>query len=71
MEAAINSGQLPIPIGDKVAIVPFPMLEEDFNLLVETLKLWKKKLVKNQTPQEEMSESELDEIVLKNAPKLH
>lgn len=39
-------GELPIPLGNgHVARVPFPMTEEDFNLFVGTLNLWKKKLV--------------------------
>ena len=40
------TGQLPIPIGNSVAHVPFPMGEDDFELFIETLKLWKKKLVR-------------------------
>ncbi|MCI0549880.1 MAG: hypothetical protein L0287_02895 [Anaerolineae bacterium] len=44
--AAIQPGELPVPIGDGlVARVPFPMTEEDFDLLIGTLQLWKKKLV--------------------------
>ncbi|HEX3799192.1 MAG TPA: hypothetical protein VH413_10865 [Verrucomicrobiae bacterium] len=38
--------QLPIPLAEGLtAIVPYPMAEDDFNLLLETLKLWKKKLI--------------------------
>ena len=41
------TAELPIPIAEgRVARVPYPMAEEDFNLFLETLKLWKKKLVK-------------------------
>jgi hypothetical protein len=49
MDLVIKSGELPIPIGNRVALVPFPMGEDDFDLFVETLKLWKKKLVKKAT----------------------
>lgn len=44
---AMHPNELPVPIGDGlVARVPFPMTEEDFELLIGTLQLWKKKLVK-------------------------
>jgi hypothetical protein len=44
---AIQPGELPVPIGEgRIARVPFPISEEDFDLFVETLKLWKKKLVR-------------------------
>ncbi len=44
---AIQPGELPIPIGEgRIARVPFPISEEDFELFVETLKLWKRKLVR-------------------------
>jgi hypothetical protein len=46
MEMIVNPGELPIPIAGKVALVPFPMTEEDFDLFIGTLKLWKKKLVR-------------------------
>ena len=39
--------ELPIPLDDgRVARIPYPMSEDTFELLVETLKLWKKRLVK-------------------------
>jgi hypothetical protein len=50
VNATITSGQLPIPIGDKVALVPFPMNEDDFELFIGTLNLWKKKLVRKIGP---------------------
>jgi len=43
--------ELPILVGNgMVARIPFPMSEDDFQLLIETLNLWKKKLVKPQMP---------------------
>ena len=39
--------EMPILVGPgKVARVPFPMTEEDFDLFLGTLQLWKKKLIK-------------------------
>jgi hypothetical protein len=39
-------GELAVPIGNgKVARVPFPMSKEDFDLFINTLKLWERKLV--------------------------
>ena len=39
--------ELPVPLdGDRVALVPYPMTEEDFTLLIATLQLWKKRLVR-------------------------
>ena len=41
--------ELPVPLdGDRVALVPYPMTEEDFTLLIATLQLWKKRLVRGQ-----------------------
>ncbi len=38
--------ELPVPLdNDLVARVPYPMSEEDFELLIGTLQLWKKRLV--------------------------
>ena len=38
--------ELPVPLdNDLVARVPYPMTEEDFRLLIDTLQLWKKRLV--------------------------
>lgn len=49
--AAIQPGELPVPIADGlVARVPFPMSEDDFELLIGTLQLWKKKLIKKAFP---------------------
>jgi hypothetical protein len=42
----VSANSLPIPVGDNVALVPFPMSEEDFDLFIGTLQLWKKKLIK-------------------------
>jgi hypothetical protein len=43
--------EMPILVGpDMVAKIPFPMSEEDFDLFVGTLQLWKKKLVKRNPP---------------------
>ena len=39
--------ELPVPLdNDLVARVPYPMTEEDFMLLIDTLQLWKKRLVR-------------------------
>lgn len=46
----IQPGQLPIPVADGVALVPFPMTEDDFDLFIGTLQLWKKKLVRTLAP---------------------
>ncbi|MGA3164272.1 MAG: hypothetical protein ABSD77_08800 [Verrucomicrobiota bacterium] len=47
MVSPINANELAVPIADgMVARVPYPMAEEDFALLIETLELWKKKLIK-------------------------
>ena len=38
--------ELPVPLdNDLVARVPYPMSEDDFELLIGTLQLWKKRLV--------------------------
>lgn len=43
--------ELPILVGPgKIARIPFPMTEGDFELLLGTLRLWKKKLVPEPTP---------------------
>ena len=40
--------ELPVPLDhDLVARVPYPMSEEDFELLIGTLQLWKKRLVQS------------------------
>lgn len=50
-QTLIASNELPVPIGEgMVARVPFPMSEEDFELFIGTLNLWKKKLVKKPDP---------------------
>jgi hypothetical protein len=47
---AISANELPVPIGEgRVARVPFPMSEEDFDLFIGTLNLWKKKLTAKPT----------------------
>lgn len=47
----ISPGELPVPIAEGlVARVPFPMSEDDFELLISTLQLWKKKLIKKLAP---------------------
>lgn len=43
--------ELSVPIADGLtARVPFPMSDEDFELLIDTLQLWKKKLTKQADP---------------------
>ncbi len=47
LQALANISELTVPIGDnQAARVPFPMSAEDFDLFLDTLKLWKKKIVK-------------------------
>ena len=46
MTYTATSQELPILVGEgKIARIPFPMTEEDYNLFLETLKVWKKRLV--------------------------
>jgi hypothetical protein len=52
MQNVIQPGELAVPIAEGlIARVPYPMGEDDFQLLINTLNLWKKKLVKS-TPVE-------------------
>jgi hypothetical protein len=45
-QAAASAQELPILVGDnRIARIPFPMSEDDFDLLIGTLNLWKKKLL--------------------------
>jgi hypothetical protein len=46
-DAAIeaSSQELPILVGGRIAKIPFPMSEDDFELLIGTLNLWKKRLL--------------------------
>jgi hypothetical protein len=37
--------ELAVPIGDWIARVPYPVAKEDFDLFIDTLKLWERKLV--------------------------
>lgn len=46
VDNTINTGELPIPIAGKLARIPFPMSEDDFDLFIGTLQLWKKKIVR-------------------------
>lgn len=48
--ATIQPGEASIPVAGNFARVPFPMTEEDFEMFIGTLQLWKKKLVKAVTP---------------------
>ena len=44
-------GELPIPIeSGHVVRVPFPMSQEDYDLVLETLKLWKNRIVMAKKP---------------------
>ena len=39
--------QLPVPLGDSYcAVIPFPMEPQDYTLLLETLTLWQRRLVR-------------------------
>lgn len=43
--------ELPVLVGDnRIARIPFPMTEDDFDLLIGTLNLWRKKLIKPPQP---------------------
>lgn len=54
--------ELAIPLDDgRAAVVPVGMTEETFDLLIGTLQLWKKKLVKVTNPKE-TSLSEADPL---------
>lgn len=47
----VAANELPVPIGDNlIARIPFPMSEEDFELFIGTLNLWRKKLVRKSEP---------------------
>ena len=50
--AAMNAAELkelPILVGDgRIAKIPFPMSNDDFDLLLGTLNLWKKKLIRKE-----------------------
>lgn len=47
----VTLNELPIPLdGGLVARVPFPMTEDTFDLLLGTLQLWKKKLIRTDYP---------------------
>jgi hypothetical protein len=48
---SVQPGELPVPIGGGlIARVPFPMTQQAYNILLETLKLWEKILVKTSSP---------------------
>lgn len=50
----ISQNELPILIGDnRQARIPFPMTEEDYDLLLETLAVWKKRLVRKAAPEQQ------------------
>ncbi len=44
--AAPSDTELPVPLDDgRIAHIPFPMSDDTFQLLIETLQLWKRRLV--------------------------
>jgi hypothetical protein len=46
LQALSNLNELSVPVGDnRMAKIPFPISEEDFELFINTLTLWKKKLI--------------------------
>ncbi len=48
-QVAFKPEELPILVGGgKIARIPFPMSEDDFDLLIGTLNLWKKRIVKSE-----------------------
>ena len=50
--------ELPILVGaNRVARIPFPMTEDDFDLLIGTLNLWKKKLLAPESKPDAKSEA--------------
>jgi hypothetical protein len=50
--------ELPILVGvDRIARIPFPMAEDDFDMLIKTLNLWKEKLVATKDKQDAKSEA--------------
>jgi hypothetical protein len=56
-----NVSELPILVGNnQVARIPFPMSEEDFDLLIGTLQLWKKRIVKSSRATDESSSTTPD-----------
>lgn len=49
MSEPIETKVLQIPVGDSVTLIPFPMSEEDFDMMLATLDLWKKRIVHNKS----------------------
>jgi hypothetical protein len=50
--------ELPILVGvNRIARIPFPMAEDDFDMLIKTLNLWKEKLVATKDKQDAKSEA--------------
>jgi hypothetical protein len=45
ISSLIQSSVLPVPVAGRIASIPFPMTEEDFNLFIATLNLWKPNIV--------------------------
>jgi len=63
---SITANELPVPIGENlVARVPFPMTEDDFDLLIGTLNLWKKKLIRVAVTEKATVADKPDAIVTK------
>jgi len=61
----LKPNELAVPIGDgMVARVPYPMSDDDFELFVATLKLWKRKLVKTPATSEEILSKLNDQVEL-------
>jgi hypothetical protein len=51
LEALANINEFSISIGDgRLAKIPFPLSEEDFDTFIATLNLWKRKLVRQAPP---------------------
>jgi len=64
----VKLNELAVPIGDgMVARVPYPISDEDFELFVATLKLWKRKLVKTPATTDEILARLNDQV--SSAPK--
>jgi hypothetical protein len=54
--------ELPILVGgNRIARIPFPMSDDDFDLLLGTLQLWKKKIVRSEPPLDQPPKTDEEE----------
>lgn len=54
-EALILELRLPVT-DERMAIIPYPMTEEDYDMLLKTLALWKARLIRPQPPIDAVSQ---------------